>query len=585
MTNNQIEILLSVRDKATKQLQAATDKMQGRFKSFGEAMRKSWLLIAAAIVAVTVALNKFTKAVVSAADKVEQYGVRMKVLLGSVREGNKVFKDMTELAARVPKTYDEIMAAATDLSAVVKGGSEEVKKLMEIVVELSSGTGIAVRETVGQMIRMYSAGAAAADMFRERGVNEALGFQAGVSFSAKETMKVITEQFEKGVAKFSGASAELAKTFTGKMSMLQDAWFNLRAEIGLAFIKSEEFKLLLEGLTETINKLKIAVAKWRAEGGMEKFLADLKVRVLSLQAAFQSFRLAVFQIHQAVLALTQPLGLFEEQYEDITQSVKEATEALDSYQEKIVEIEQRGFAAMQIDVEPELTALEQKITDAKEQIAIFFEEFKERFKSAIKDIEGVGQVTADALTKTFAGFSKSFGKAVADTIVYGTTFKGVMKSLAKEMAASFIASIVEMTTKFLIFQALQKVALTAQVAASSAAATMIASVWAPAAAMVSLATMGANAMPAAAALAGITALAKGMALAATQLAEGGIVTRPTFAMVGERGPEAVIPLSRGGGMGSTVNIEINNPIVRSDDDITALTEEISLRMAMETERL
>jgi hypothetical protein len=40
------------------------------------------------------------------------------------------------------------------------------------------------------------------------------------------------------------------------------------------------------------------------------------------------------------------------------------------------------------------------------------------------------------------------------------------------------------------------------------------------------------------------------------LAEGGIVTGPTLAMIGERGPEAVIPLSgRGGGMGNyTINI-------------------------------
>lgn len=42
------------------------------------------------------------------------------------------------------------------------------------------------------------------------------------------------------------------------------------------------------------------------------------------------------------------------------------------------------------------------------------------------------------------------------------------------------------------------------------------------------------------------------------LAKGGIVTRPTLAMVGEAGPEAVIPLSRGRQpMGNTVNITVN----------------------------
>jgi len=45
------------------------------------------------------------------------------------------------------------------------------------------------------------------------------------------------------------------------------------------------------------------------------------------------------------------------------------------------------------------------------------------------------------------------------------------------------------------------------------------------------------------------------------LANGGIVTSPTLAMIGERGPEAVIPLSgpnAGGGMGgNTININVN----------------------------
>jgi hypothetical protein len=34
-----------------------------------------------------------------------------------------------------------------------------------------------------------------------------------------------------------------------------------------------------------------------------------------------------------------------------------------------------------------------------------------------------------------------------------------------------------------------------------------------------------------------------------QMAEGGIVTSPTLALIGERGPEAVVPLNRGGGVG------------------------------------
>lgn len=76
-------------------------------------------------------------------------------------------------------------------------------------------------------------------------------------------------------------------------------------------------------------------------------------------------------------------------------------------------------------------------------------------------------------------------------------------------------------------------------------------------------------------------------IAATPLAEGGIVTRPTHALVGEAGPEAVIPLSKYG-MGNQTSIEVNiygAVSLRSDEDIKTLAEEISAYLAKETERL
>jgi phage-related protein len=44
------------------------------------------------------------------------------------------------------------------------------------------------------------------------------------------------------------------------------------------------------------------------------------------------------------------------------------------------------------------------------------------------------------------------------------------------------------------------------------------------------------------------------------LAKGGIVTSPTLAMIGEAGPEAVIPLNKSGMMGNTYNITVNGAI-------------------------
>lgn len=61
-----------------------------------------------------------------------------------------------------------------------------------------------------------------------------------------------------------------------------------------------------------------------------------------------------------------------------------------------------------------------------------------------------------------------------------------------------------------------------------------------------------------------------------QMADGGIVTRPTLAMIGEAGPEAVIPLSGSGGSSSmvvapTINLYAN---INNDLDIRSVSEQI-----------
>jgi phage-related protein len=52
-----------------------------------------------------------------------------------------------------------------------------------------------------------------------------------------------------------------------------------------------------------------------------------------------------------------------------------------------------------------------------------------------------------------------------------------------------------------------------------------------------------------------------------RLAQGGIVMRPTLALIGEAGPEAVVPLRGRSGMGQTININIEAGLVSTPDQI------------------
>ena len=53
------------------------------------------------------------------------------------------------------------------------------------------------------------------------------------------------------------------------------------------------------------------------------------------------------------------------------------------------------------------------------------------------------------------------------------------------------------------------------------------------------------------------------------LADGGIVTGPTLALIGERGPEVVVPLSgrNSGGLGGGINITVNAGLVSTPAQI------------------
>ena len=49
------------------------------------------------------------------------------------------------------------------------------------------------------------------------------------------------------------------------------------------------------------------------------------------------------------------------------------------------------------------------------------------------------------------------------------------------------------------------------------------------------------------------------------LAKGGIVSQPTLAMIGESGPDAVVPLGRNGSTGTSIVINITGPTYGFDD--------------------
>jgi len=92
-------------------------------------------------------------------------------------------------------------------------------------------------------------------------------------------------------------------------------------------------------------------------------------------------------------------------------------------------------------------------------------------------------------------------------------------------------------------------------------------------------TFGVSLLVAAGLVAAIAAVQRSAVSSAkgyASLAEGGIVTRETFARIGEAGPEAVIPLSRGlGAIGATnISVTITGNTISSERDLDDVAERV-----------
>jgi len=187
------------------------------------------------------------KSFVDTGRSIEDLSVRLKQLFGSTQEGAKAFDVMSKFASKVPFSLEQIQASAGNL-AVVSGDADRLAKILEITGNVASVTGIDFQTAGEQIQRAFSSGIASADIFREKGVRDMLGFKAGATVTAEETIKAFERVFGKD-GKFGGATDELANTFTGTLSMLGDKLFNFKKNVANA-----EFFSALKGEFKDLNK-------------------------------------------------------------------------------------------------------------------------------------------------------------------------------------------------------------------------------------------------------------------------------------------------------------------------------------------
>ena len=216
MANQKLLIDIIAKDKS-KQALNGVQKGLAKLKGAIFNVRNAFLGLGAGLV---------VRNLVSTGKELVNLRVRLKFLLKDTNEGTKAFDNMVKFASKVPFSLQEIQAGSGIL-ATVTDNADDLQNMLEITGNVAATTGLDFRTASEQIQRSFSAGIGAADLFREKGVRNMLGFKAGATVSIQETVEAFEKVFGKD-GRFGKSTDELANTFQGTLSMIGDKIFNFK---------------------------------------------------------------------------------------------------------------------------------------------------------------------------------------------------------------------------------------------------------------------------------------------------------------------------------------------------------------------
>lgn len=474
-------------------------------------------------------------------------------------------------------------------------GSQAGTSLRRIISELGATGG----DVAGSIKNLASQGLNLADAKDEVGRSAQSALL--VLSETIDTLPGLTE----GLVNADGAARDMADTMmdntSGAFKELQSATEGVLIELGQAITDNEIFKDVLEGLTNTMGKITeyirgmsdaqlynntvlagllaavplviAAVGSLTlAFGSLTAAMGPLGIALAGVMVLYSTLRKEVDLTKKAVddaLASEdskQSLSDLKERYNTLTGSIikqqkainefkrdyknpfydaeetrryKQLTEALESLRSKRAQVkegidklvekqktsnEETGQAVEETkslakvvkeSLVPAVASMKEVSVVAADSMHRLGEKFAENQQKALSFTAATGQGLSQAINLTGGlayEFSTNLGNAIAGAIIHGESFSESFITALKAMAAQLIATI----------------ALVAVLAT-----------------LLVVATGGLGGLSLQSLLTGMKAVSGATGIAVPFLAEGGIVTGPTLAMIGEgRESEAVIPLSK-----------------------------------------
>ena len=238
----------------------------GNFKSKGVMATGAMAGLAARLVPLAAGLLAVKKgfdqigASLGVSSQFEDVQITLSNIIGSAEGGAAALNLINEAAQKLPFAFEDLAGAAPAL-ATVSGNIGELEDNMMLAADIAGNFGIPFDQAASTLQRAFSAGAGAADVFREKGVLAAAGFEAGVTYSVDETIAKLREFG----GEIEGAAQKLNTSFTGAVSQSGDRLTLFQKAMGDAF--RPEMTAMLNSLVETFDKNKEAILEFATAVG------------------------------------------------------------------------------------------------------------------------------------------------------------------------------------------------------------------------------------------------------------------------------------------------------------------------------
>lgn len=556
--------------------QSAVNKSQKSVNNFSTSLKQVGGIIAGAFAVDK--LLEFGGAVVETTSTFQRFESVLTNTLGSQSEAQKALDRITEFASQTPFSVAELTDSFVRLANQgFRPTSEEMRKLGD----LASSTG---KDFVQLTEAVIDAQVGEFERLKEFGIRASKqGDQVKFTFKGVETqVKFTADAINDYVLSLgdlegvSGAMVGISKTLGGQISNLGDSFDSLKNEIGEALMPIltsaiGAFKDLFENITRIINPQKALLNDFKAT---KKELDEMNSSTEKLAGN----ELRVFNIRKQLLEqkyneLEKEINLEKEKSKNaIIEEQKEFARLVEirDRAEDVVETaiknkvkESDGLATYR-KILNEATLEVERQKNVINELTLSYDSFKLSLENILNPVEEVEEVFKQT-SSNYKGFTLNAHKAkeatndLAGALSIGTlefremldiakptalgAFAEGFKNIATTIGLSFAQMAIQGEKSIMqIINSLAKMIV--QMGIALVIGTVLKSLFDPSA----IAVTGAQLATAGAIIggAGLVALATNQTGGEVKgFANGGIITKPTMGIIGERGQsEAIIPLNR-----------------------------------------